>query len=302
MVLALIGIFLFAAIKLSDKGASPWFKYHALGKAIAVILILIGLLSSMIVQIDAGTIGVQSLFGKVQNRTLDPGLNIVNPLVKVTHFDTKTQNYTMSGVHDEGEKMGDDAIRVLSQDGLEVIIDVTILYRVQPNRAPEILKEIGTDYRNVIVRPMVRTKLRDNAVYYDAVSLYSTKRDEFQNRIFENLKAEFDLRGLELESLLVRNIMLPESVKATIESKINAEQEAQKMTFVLQKEKQEAERKRVEAQGIADYQRILSTGLSDKLLQYETIKANKEIALSPNAKIIIMPPGKNVPIILNDKD
>ncbi len=302
MILALIGLFLFAAIKLSDKGSSPWFKYHALGKAIAVILILIGVLSSMIVQIDAGTIGVQSLFGKVQNRTLEPGLNMINPLVKVTHFDTKTQNYTMSGVHDEGEKMGDDAIRVLSQDGLEVIIDVTILYRVQPNRAPEILKEIGTDYRNVIVRPMVRTKLRDNAVYYDAVSLYSTKRDEFQNRIFENLKAEFDMRGLELESLLVRNIMLPESVKATIESKINAEQEAQKMTFVLQKEKQEAERKRVEAQGIADYQRILSTGLSDKLLQYETIKANKEIALSPNAKIIIMPPGKNVPIILNDKD
>ena len=302
MILALIGLFLFAAIKLSDKGSSPWFKYHALGKAIAVILILIGVLSSMIVQIDAGTIGVQSLFGKVQNRTLEPGLNMINPLVKVTHFDTKTQNYTMSGVHDEGEKMGDDAIRVLSQDGLEVIIDVTILYRVQPNRAPEILKEIGTDYRNVIVRPMVRTKLRDNAVYYDAVSLYSTKRDEFQNRIFENLKAEFDMRGLELESLLVRNIMLPESVKATIESKINAEQEAQKMTFVLQKEKQEAERKRVEAQGIAYYQRILSTGLSDKLLQYETIKANKEIALSPNAKIIIMPPGKNVPIILNDKD
>lgn len=302
MVLALIGIFLFAAIKLSDKGASPWFKYHALGKSIAVILILIGLLSSMIVQIDAGTIGVQSLFGKVQNRTLEPGLNMINPLAKVTHFDTKTQNYTMSGVHDEGEKMGDDAIRVLSQDGLEVIIDVTILYRVQPNRAPEILKEIGTDYRNIIVRPMVRTKLRDNAVYYDAVSLYSTKRDEFQNRIFDNLKAEFELRGLDLESLLVRNIMLPESVKATIESKINAEQEAQKMTFVLQKEKQEAERKRVEAQGIADYQRILSTGLSDKLLQYETIKANKEIALSPNSKIIIMPPGKNVPIILNDKD
>jgi len=149
---------------------------------------------------------------------------------------------------------------------------------------------------------MVRTKLRDNAVYYDAVSLYSTKRDEFQNRIFEGVKSEFASRGLELESILVRNIMLPESVKTTIESKINAEQDAQKMTFVLQKEKQEAERKRVEAQGIADYQRILSTGLSDKQLQYEMIKANKEIALSPNAKIIIMPAGKNVPIILNEKD
>ena len=302
MALILIGILLFAAIQLAGKGPSPWYKYHALGKAIGVVLVLLGLISSAIVQIDAGNIGVQSLFGKVQSNILEPGLNFVNPLVKVTHFDTKTQNYTMSGVHDEGEKSGDDAIRVLSQDGLEVVIDVTVLYRVRPDKTPQILKEIGTDYKNIIVRPMVRTKLRDNAVYYDAVSLYSTKRDEFQNRIFEGVKTEFASRGLELESMLVRNIMLPESVKATIESKINAEQDAQKMTFVLQKEKQEAERKRVEAQGIADYQRILSTGLSDKQLQYEMIKANKEIALSPNAKIIIMPAGKNVPIILNDKD
>jgi len=302
MALILIGILLFAAIQLAGKGPSPWYKYHALGKAIGVVLVLLGLISSAIVQIDAGNIGVQSLFGKVQSNILEPGLNFVNPLVKVTHFDTKTQNYTMSGVHDEGEKSGDDAIRVLSQDGLEVVIDVTVLYRVRPDKTPQILKEIGTDYKNIIVRPMVRTKLRDNAVYYDAVSLYSTKRDEFQNRIFEGVKTEFASRGLELESMLVRNIMLPESVKATIESKINAEQDAQKMTFVLQKEKQEAERKRVEAQGIADYQRILSTGLSDKQLQYEMIKANKEIALSPNAKIIIMPAGKNIPIILNEKD
>ena len=223
MALVFIGILLFVGIRMSGKGQSPWFKYQALGKSIAVVLILLGLLSSMIVQIDAGTIGVQSLFGKVQTNTLEPGLNFINPLVKVTHFDTKTQNYTMSGIHDEGEKMGDDAIRVLSQDGLEVVIDVTVLYRVQPDKTPQILKELGTDYRNVIVRPMVRTKLRDNAVYYDAVSLYSTKRDEFQNRIFEGVKSEFASRGLELESILVRNIMLPESVKTTIESKINAE-------------------------------------------------------------------------------
>ena len=301
MALIIIGIILFVGIRMSGKSPSPWYKYHALGKAIAVVLILTGLLSSMVVQIEAGSIGVQSLFGKVQTNTLEPGLNFVNPFVKVTHFDTKTQNYTMSGIHDEGEKMMDDAMRVLSSDGLEVIIDVTVLYRVMPEKTPQILKEIGTDYKNVIVRPMVRTKLRDNAVSYDAISLYSTKRNEFQHKIFENVKAEFEARGLELESILVRNIMLPESVKTTIESKINAEQEAQKMTFVLQKEKQEAERKRVEAQGIADYQRILSTGLSDKQLQYEMIKANKEIALSPNAKIIIMPAGKNIPILLSDK-
>jgi regulator of protease activity HflC (stomatin/prohibitin superfamily) len=128
--------------------------------------------------------------------------------------------------------------------------------------------------------------------------LYSTKRDEFQARIFETIESDFLGRGLALEQLLVRNITLPASVKTTIESKINAEQEAQKMTFVLQKETQEAERKRVEAQGIADYQKILSTGLSDKLLQYEMIKA---IATSPNAKLIIMDSKKGSPIIVDGK-
>ena len=130
------------------------------------------------------------------------------------------------------------------------------------------------------------------------MALYSSKRDEFQNKIFNTINSSFLKRGLELEQLLVRNITLPASVKTTIESKINAEQDAQKMTFVLQKERQEAERKRVEAQGIADYQRILSTGLSDKQLQYETIKAQKEIALSPNTKVIIMGNGKSAPIII----
>jgi regulator of protease activity HflC (stomatin/prohibitin superfamily) len=130
--------------------------------------------------------------------------------------------------------------------------------------------------------------------------LYSVKRDEFQTRIFNSIEKDFKNRGLILEQLLVRNITLPASVKATIESKINAEQDAQKMQFVLQKEKQEAERKRVEAQGIADYQRIISTGLSDKQLQYESIKANLELAKSPNAKIIVLGKGNN-PMIIDGK-
>jgi regulator of protease activity HflC (stomatin/prohibitin superfamily) len=248
--------------------------------------------------IDAGQVGVKTLFGKVEDEVLYSGLNVINPLMEVTNFDVKTQNYTMSGVHDEGDKSGDDAIRVLSADGLEVIIDLSVLYKVQANEAPRILKEIGKDYTDKIVRPVSRTAIRDNAVYYDAVALYSTKRQEFQDKIYKTISESFAKRGLVLEQLLVRNITLPESVKKTIESKINAEQEAQKMTFVLQKERQEAERKRVEAQGIADYQRILSTGLSDKQLQYEAIKAQKELAQSPNAKIIIMGNGKTAPILI----
>ena len=291
LVILVIG---FVAAK-TDPAMRP---YQTLIKTVGIIVILIGISISSVVQVEPGQVGVQKLFGKVNNNILESGLNVINPLVKVVMFDVRTENYTMSGVTDEGSKMGDDAIRVLSADGLEVIVDLTVLYKVIPSEAPRILKEVGIDYRNVLVRPICRTKIRDNAVYYDAVALYSTKRDEFQSRIFTTIESNFKDRGLMLEQLLVRNLTLPASVKATIESKINAEQDAQKMTFVLQKERQEAERKRVEAQGIADYQKILSTGLSDRLLQYEMIKA---ISASPNAKLIFMTNGKNLPILVDSK-
>lgn len=264
------------------------------------LVIVLGAVTSMFKVVDAGEVGVKTIFGKVDKDVLYSGLNIINPIAEVTTFDVKTQNYTMSGINDEGMKSGDDAIRVLSADGLEVVIDLSVLFRVKASEAPVILKEIGTDYLDKIVRPIARTAIRDNAVSYDAVALFSSKRDEFQNKIFNTINKSFTKRGLELEQLLVRNITLPASVKTTIESKINAEQDAQKMTFVLQKERQEAERKRVEAQGIADYQKILSTGLSDRQLQYESILAQKEIAKSANAKVIIMGNSKGAPIILGN--
>lgn len=299
MVLLLLGILTLAVSFFLNRADYRMHRFITPVRIAGVLLIVMGAASAAVQQINAGQVGVQSLFGKVDNRTLESGLNVVNPLVEITTFDIKTQNYTMSADREEGNKVGDDAIRVLTADGLEVVIDLTVLYRVIPSKAPDILREIGTDYRNIVVRPITRTKIRDNAVYYDAVALYSTRRDEFQNRIFKDIETTFKSRGLLLEQLLIRNINLPTSVKQTIESKINAEQEAQKMTFVLQKEKQEAERKRVEAQGIADYQQILSTGLSDKQLQYESIKAQQAIATSPNTKIIIMGGKGNVPVLLN---
>jgi regulator of protease activity HflC (stomatin/prohibitin superfamily) len=254
-----------------------------------------------VVQVGVGQVGVQTLFGQVQKRVLPPGLSVVNPLVDVTRFDTRTQNYTMSAVRTEGQQAGDDAIRVLSADGLEVVIDLTVLYHVVPDQAPRILSTIGEDYQDKIVRAISRTRIRDNAVYYDAVALYSTRREEFQTRILAAIEKDFRANGLQLDQLLIRNIQLPQSVRASIESKISAEQDAQKMQFVLQKEKQEAERKRVEAQGIADYQRIVNTELSDKLLQYEAIKAQQAIATSPNAKVIIMGKGNGAQMLIGDK-
>jgi regulator of protease activity HflC (stomatin/prohibitin superfamily) len=293
-------ILLVVSFTLKSNVSNPFSKFSGTLKIIGLLVIALGIFSSMFKQIDAGKVGVTSLYGSVQPEVLESGLHLINPLLDVTDFDIQTQNYTMSAVHAEGAQEGDDAIRVLSNDGLEVVIDLTVLYRITPADAPMIFKQIGVNYNDKIVRPITRTRIRDNAVYYDAVALYSTKRNEFQQRIFKTIEADFKTRGLILEQLLIRNINLPPSVKASIESKINAEQDAQKMTFVLQKEKQEAERKRVEAQGIADYQRIISTGLTDKQLQYEQIKAQKEIATSPNTKIIFMGKG-SAPVILSDK-
>ena len=301
MFLIILGIVLFiigASAMRSESKITPFGKSI---KGVGLAVVALGALSSSVRQVDAGFVGVKSLFGKVQKQTLESGLSLINPLMDVTNIDTRTQNYTMSGIHDEGTKAGDDAIKVLTADGLEVTIDLSVLYRVNPTEAPKLLSEIGVNFEDKIVRPITRTRIRDNSVYYDAVALYSTKRDEFQSRIFKTIEVDFKQRGLILENLLVRNITLPASVKSTIEQKINAEQEAQKMQFVLQKEKQEAERKRVEAQGISDYQRIISESLSDRQLQYEQIQAMKELAKSANSKIIVMPSKGGTPLILDAK-
>jgi regulator of protease activity HflC (stomatin/prohibitin superfamily) len=301
MLLIILGVLILVAGVAISNSNSPISRYGGTARIIGLVVVLLGASTTMVVQIDAGQIGVKKLFGKVQDDVLQSGLHVVNPLVDIEKIDVKTMNYTMSGVHDEGEKEGDDAIRVLTSDGLEVTIDLSVLFRVVPNDAPRLVKETGLDYVDKIVRPLTRTRIRDNAVYYEAVALYSTKRDEFQTRIFKSIEEDFKKRGLLLENLLVRNITLPQSVKAAIETKINAEQEAQKMQFVLQKEKQEAERKRVEAQGISDYQRIISESLTDKQLQYEQIKAQTELAKSPNSKIIVMGKG-STPVILDTKN
>jgi regulator of protease activity HflC (stomatin/prohibitin superfamily) len=301
MTLIILGIIVFIIGLAMARGEEMVKRFARPTRTIGLLLLVLGVLIACIIEIGAGEIGVKKLFGKVQDDVLSSGLHFINPLLEVEKMDIKTQNYTMSGVHDEGAKAGDDAIRALTSDGLEVIIDLTVLYKVLPSMAPNILRETGIDYTDKIVRPLTRTKIRDNAVYYEAVALYSTKRDEFQQRIIKSIEDDFKKRGLVLEQLLVRNITLPQAVKTSIEQKISAEQDAQKMQFVLQKEKQEAERKRVEAQGIADYQHIISESLTDKQLQYEQIKAMRELAASPNAKMIIM--GKQgAPIILDGKN
>ncbi len=302
MLLIILGVFLLIAGGMVKRTPSINPAYGPVIYIAGIAMLLLGLSFSVFKVIEPGRVGVKTLFGKVENDVLPSGLHLINPLVDVTTFDVKTQNYTMSGVTNEGQRQGDDAIRILSADGLEVTIDLSVLFRLKADQAPFVLQNIGTDYVDKIVRPVSRTAIRDNAVYYEAVALYSTKRQEFQDKIYKTIGESFSKRGIELQQLLVRNITLPQSVRSTIESKINAEQDAQKMQFVLQKERQQAEQKRIQAQGIADYQRIISTNLTDKQLQYESIQAQKAIATSPNAKVIIMGNSKGMPLILGDKN
>ena len=301
MLIAILGIIILVVGVVLKRSPEPANRFGGLLNTVGIVVVVLGLLLSAVKIVEPGNVGVQVLFGKVQDQVLESGLHIINPAVEVTTFSVQTENYTMSAKSNEGQQQGDDAIRVLSSDGLEVTIDLSVLYKISSSKAPFILQNIGVNYEDKIVRPVTRTAIRDNAVNYQAVDLYSTKRQEFQFKINQTITQNFAKNGLEVQQILVRNISLPASVKASIESKINAEQDAQKMQFVLQKERQEADRKRVEAQGIADYQKILSTGLSDKQLVYESIKAQKEIALSPNTKIIIMGGSKGNPIMLSDK-
>jgi regulator of protease activity HflC (stomatin/prohibitin superfamily) len=265
-------------------------------RTVSAIAILLAVVFSSIVQVGPGEVGVQVLFGNVQEGVLHSGLNFINPLVNVETMDIKTQAYTMSSAQDEGQLKNDDAISTLSMDGLSLRLDVTIWYRLNESDAPQVFRTIGVDYVEKIVRPAIRTALRNVSVNYSATDIYSVKREDFVRDVTKDLEGAFTGRGIILEKALLRNVELPEKVRAAIDEKIAAEQKAQQMVYVLQKEKQEAERKRVEAQGISDYNRIVSQSITDQVLQLKGIEATLEVAKSNNSKMVIMN-GKNMPLI-----
>jgi regulator of protease activity HflC (stomatin/prohibitin superfamily) len=299
LIFLFIVVAILTAILKSASGNQQAFKILGYLRTAAYIGIAAAIIFSSIVQIGPGQVGVQILFGSVQDGVLKSGLNLVNPLVEIERMDIKTQAYTMSGVHDEGDLKGDDAITTLSSDGLSLRLDVTVWFRISENDAPNIVRTIGSDYIEKIVRPATRTALRDVSVQFAATDIYSSKREEFINGITKNLEIAFMGRGIILERVLLRNVELPQRVKEAIDEKIAAEQRAQQMVYVLQKEKQEAERKKVEAQGISDYNRIVSQSITDQVLQLKGIEATLELSKSTNSKMIVMN-GKNMPLIFGN--
>ncbi len=274
-------------------------KAFGILKVLVIVGAFIALVLSCIVQIGPGQVGVPILFGSVQDNVLKSGLNLVNPLITVEELDIKTQAYTMSVANMEGQIKGDDAINTLTSDGLTLRLDVTIWYRVNESEAPNIIRTIGTNYEEKIVRPAVRTALRDISVKYTATDIYSVKREDFIIDVTKNLEKSFDGRGVILEKVLLRNVELPDKVREAIDEKISAEQRAQQMVFVLQKEKQEAERKKVEATGISEAQKIISNTINPQYLQWKYIEALKDLISSKNNTIVIAPYDQKLMPLLN---
>jgi regulator of protease activity HflC (stomatin/prohibitin superfamily) len=230
--------------------------------------------------VRTGHVGVVTVFGRVTGRTMPEGIHLVNPLSRVHELDIKTQEIK-------------ERAMVPSREGLIMGIEASVLYHLQPAQAAEVFQRIGSGYGDVLLVPNFRAAIRAVTAANTASALYSDGREGIASRILSDLQAEVQPRGIVVENVLLRDLQLPDSLKSAIEAKQQAEQDAQRMEFVLQKERQEAERKRVEAGGIKDFQNIVTQGISDKLLEWKGIEATIELSKSQNAKIVVVGNPKN---------
>src|SRR5262245_7665236 len=271
---------------------------------------LLSVLLSAVAIVPAGHVGIPVVFGRVQDRQLNEGLHFINPFAQVVSMTVRTETYTMSSVRDEGAVKGDDSITALSADGLMMPLDVTLAYRLVASDAPWLYRSIGPDFVDKLIRPASRTAVREAIAGFRAQEAYSNRRQELAMNIDQLLTTRLrDLltqhedfanrRGFIIEQVMIRNVQLPARVKNAIEEKLEAEQQALRMRFVLEKERQEAQRKAIEAQGISDFQSIVSRGISDQLLAWKGIEATQQLAHSSNSKIVIIGNPKNgMPLII----
>ena len=259
-------------------------------QAIAALISIVALMASIsraLVIVPPGNIGIANLFGRVSDNSLNPGVNLVNPFAKVLNFSTRLKDML-------------ENVDASSQEGLNLNLDVSLQYKLDPQKAANVYKTIGTSEKQLVISRF-RSTIRSIIAQYPASAVYSTKRQEVARKINEQITQELLPLGFVVEEALLRNVKMPDTIQKAIQEKLKAEQENQRMTFVLDKQRQEAERKRIEARGIADSQKIISDGLTNKVLQLRTIEATEKLAKSPNSKIIMVGSGKGgVPILLQE--
>jgi len=266
--------------------------FHSAGKISVLVACLFGIISlfQCFTQVPAGHVGVVDFFGIVSDKTLPAGINIVNPLANVIKFSIQTKEHK-------------ETMQVLSREGLTIGLEVSALYRLNPEYAARVYKTVaGGDYETIILIPQFRSISRSVTASFQASALYSTERERLGTAIQEELARTVAPRGVTIENTPIRNVALPVQLTEAIEQKQRADQESQRMEFILTKEKQEADRKRIEGRGIADFQTIVAAGISEQLLRWKGIEATLKIAESNNTKVVIIGSGKDgLPIILDTK-
>jgi prohibitin 1 len=237
--------------------------------------------------VPAGHVGVKDFFGKVSPQVLSPGIRFVIPFTSVVKMSMQTQEIK-------------EVAEVPSQEGLILNLETSLLFQLDPAKAAEIYRTVGSDYIGTIVEPQFRSAIREITASYEAKALYSAEREKIATEIFALFRRIAGERGIIVQQVLLRKIGLPPVVANAIQEKLRREQEAEQMKFVLQKEQQEAERKRIEAQGVADFQRIVAQGISSQLLEWKGIEATEKLAASANTKIVVIGNTKTgLPIILS---
>ena len=236
--------------------------------------------------VPAGNVGVKDFFGQVSSSTLPPGIGLVMPLTSVVRMSVQTQEMK-------------EVAEVPSKEGLILSLETSLLFQLDPTKAVDIYRTVGADYIGTIVEPQFRSAIREITASYEAKALYSAEREKIAGEIFSLFKRIAGERGIIVQQVLLRKIGLPPVVANAIQEKLRREQEAEQMKFVLQKEQQEAERKRIEAQGVADFQRIVAQGISPQLLEWKGIEATEKLAASANTKIVVIGNSKTgLPLIL----
>jgi len=257
-------------------------------RILGAILVLI-LLSASTTSIPTGNVGVLTLFGRVTGDVLGEGIHLINPLTAVKKLSVQTQSVKESA-------------NVPSNEGLILALDTSLLFRLDRSKAAQVFQTVGENYAEKIVEPTLRAAIRASTSSHTANALYTNARELVQQQIQDELTTQLAARGVIVEAVLLRDVQLPAMLKGSIEAKQQAEQDALRMSFILQKEKQEAERKRIEAQGIADFQKIVAQGISPQLLEWKGIEATEKLALSSNTKVVVIGNPKNgLPLVLEPK-
>lgn len=252
---------------------------------ILIFLVVLSFTTSCTV-VRQGEVGVRRTLGKYNDRPIKDGVRFFNPFVTtVIKVPTQTVNLEVS-------------LNIPSKEGLTIQSEVSILYNVQGGKAAEMLRQIGPEYERNLILPVFRSAVADISSRFFAKDMHTGERAQIEEQIRILMDKTLDEKGIEVEAVLLKSIQLPKSLARAIEEKLEAEQGAQRMEFVLQQEQREAERKRIQAQGVRDAQNIISQGLTQEVLQFKAIEAFLELAKSPNAKIVITD-GKQMPLMMD---